>query len=125
MITHAGSRSWLHALAANFTHPLALLLWFGAVMAFTANATELALAIVVVVAINGVFALLQEHRAERVVEALLARAALSARVVRDGKERVVLATELVPGDLVALAAGDVVPADCVLLRADGLSISRC
>ncbi|HEX7839062.1 MAG TPA: cation-transporting P-type ATPase [Kofleriaceae bacterium] len=114
------SYSWIRALVTNFTHPLALLLWLGAAMAFAARAPELA--IVCVVVINGVFAFLQEYRAERVVEALLARAALSARVVRGGNERIVPAAELVPGDLVVLAAGDVVPADCVLVRADGLSL---
>lgn len=46
----------MRAFVANFTHPLALLLWFGAAMAFAAQAPELALAIFAVVAINGVFA---------------------------------------------------------------------
>ena len=121
-VRRAASFSWPGAIAANFTHPLALLLWFGAVMAYAADAPELAAAIVCVVAINGIFALLQEYRAERVVEALLRRAALSARVVRGGAEQLVPASALVPGDLVLLAAGDVVPADCVLVRADGLSL---
>ncbi len=109
-------------LFANLTHPLALLLWFGAVMAFAADAPELALAIVAVIAINGAFAVFQEYRAERVVQALLARAALSTRVTRGGVEHVVPASEVVPGDLIALAAGDVVPADCVLVSAEGLSL---
>ncbi|HEU4730093.1 MAG TPA: cation-transporting P-type ATPase, partial [Kofleriaceae bacterium] len=121
-VHRAASFSWMRALVANFTHPLALLLWFGAVMAFAAEAPELTAAIAAVVVINGAFALIQEYRAERVVEALLARAALSARAVRAGTERLVPAAQLVPGDLVALTAGDVVPADCVLVHADGLSL---
>jgi magnesium-transporting ATPase (P-type) len=112
----------MRGLAANFAHPLALLLWFGATMAFAAQAPELALAIVAVIVINGLFAFLQERRTQRVVEALLARAALTARVLRDGVERVVPAAQLVKGDRVVLAAGDVVPADCELLADDTLSL---
>jgi magnesium-transporting ATPase (P-type) len=112
----------MRGLAANFAHPLALLLWFGATMAFAARAAELALAIVAVIVINGLFAFLQERRTQRVVEALLARAALTARVLRDGVERVVPAAQLVKGDRVVLAAGDVVPADCELLADDTLSL---
>lgn len=116
------ARSSIAALVANLSHPLALLLWFGAVMAFAARAPELASAIVGVVIINGAFATLQEYRAERVVEALLARAALFARVTREGREHVVPAAELVVGDVVLLAIGDVVPADCLLVQADALSL---
>jgi magnesium-transporting ATPase (P-type) len=121
-LPRTAARSWPAALVANLTHPLALLLWFGAVMAFAARAPELAVAIVAVVAMNGAFAVLQEYRAERVVEALLARAALSARVRRDDTESVVPASDLVPGDVVVLAAGDVVAADCILVQAEGVSL---
>jgi sodium/potassium-transporting ATPase subunit alpha len=116
------ARSRLHLLASNFIHPLALLLWFGATMAFAAAALALGIAIVAVVVINGVFATIQEERAERVVEALLARSAPSANVIRGGRERVVPAKEIVPGDLVALSMGAVVPADCVLVQTDSLSL---
>jgi len=112
----------MRSLAANVTHPLALLLWFGAAMAFAAQAPELALAIVTVIVINGLFAFLQERRTERAVEALLARAALTARVLCDGVERVVLAAQLVKGDRVLFATGDVVPADCALVENDGLTL---
>lgn len=107
---------------AQFTHPLALLLWFGAGMAFAAHAPALATAIIAVIASNGLFAYVQENRADRVIEALLARAAPSARVLRDGHELELPASELVPGDLMLLAAGHVVPADGALVRTDALSL---
>ncbi|WP_437955617.1 cation-transporting P-type ATPase [Sorangium sp. So ce119] len=112
----------LRALLAQFTHTLALLLWLGAGLAFAAGAPELGFAIVAVVVLNGVFAFLQEHRAEQVVSSLMRRIAVRARVVRAGVERGVPARELVPGDVVRLAAGELVPADCILLGADSLSI---
>jgi sodium/potassium-transporting ATPase subunit alpha len=112
----------LLAFAANFTHTLALLLWFAAGLAFAAGIPALGAAIVAVVAVNGVFAFAQEHHAEQVVAGLMRRVAVQARVVRDGQEQRIPSTELVPGDLVRLAAGDLVPADLVLLAADNLTL---
>jgi sodium/potassium-transporting ATPase subunit alpha len=115
-------RRVLVAFLANFTHTLALLLWFAAGLAFAAGIPELGGAIVAVVAINGVFAFFQEHRAEQAVAALMRRVAVQARVVRDGRERLLPAMDLVPGDVIRLAAGDVVPADCLLLETDNLTV---
>ncbi|GIG89108.1 cation-translocating P-type ATPase [Plantactinospora endophytica] len=57
---------------------------------------------------------------ERSLAELLSRSAVTARVRRDGTERVVAADELVPGDIVALDPGDAVPADCRVVEAVGL-----
>jgi calcium-translocating P-type ATPase len=108
--------------AANFTHTLALLLWFAAGLAFAAGIFELALAIVAVIVVNGVFAFIQEYRAEQVVAALVQSVAVRVVAKRDGTERTILASELVPGDIVRLARGDIVAADCVVIAADGLSL---
>lgn len=108
--------------AANFTHTLALLLWFAAGLAFAAGINELGGAIVAVVGVNGVFAFVQEYRAGQVVESLMRRVAVPARVLRDGSEVVVPSEEVVPGDIVRLAAGDIVPADVALLECDELSL---
>jgi sodium/potassium-transporting ATPase subunit alpha len=115
-------RHHVAAFLANFTHTLALLLWFAAGLAFAAGITELGAAIIAVVAVNGVFAYAQEHRAEQVVSGLMRRAAVQARVIRADQERRVPAPDLVPGDIIRLAAGDIVPADAVLLSADNLTI---
>jgi magnesium-transporting ATPase (P-type) len=107
---------------ANFTHTLALLLWFAAGLAFASGLPQLGAAVVAVIGVNGVFAFVQEYRAERVIESLMKRVAVNARVVRDGVERAVLAEVLVPGDVVRMAAGDIVPADCALVTADNLTL---
>ncbi len=116
------ARRPLLAFAANFTHTLALLLWFGAGLALAAGAPELGAAIVAVVAVNGVFAFVQEHRAEQVVESLMRRVAIQARVIRGATERRVPSQDLVMGDVIRLAAGDIVAADCILLESDNLSL---
>jgi sodium/potassium-transporting ATPase subunit alpha len=112
----------LRAFAAQFSHTLALLLWFAAGLAFAANIPELGGAIVAVIAVNGVFAFIQEYRAEQVVASLMRRVAVRARVLRDGALAVLPAADLVPGDVVHIAAGDIVPADCVILESDSLTV---
>ena len=66
----------------------------------------------------------EEYRSERALELLKELAAPTAKVIRDGKERVVLARELVPGDLVVLHMGDKVPADLRLIEAVNLRIDE-
>jgi calcium-translocating P-type ATPase len=118
----ARRRHLLAALAEHLTHTLALLLWFAAGLSFAAGIPELGAGIVAVVLVNAGFAFVQEHRAALVVAALMQSVALRARVVRDGAERTIAAAALVPGDIVVLRAGDVVPADCVLTSSDGLTL---
>jgi H+-transporting ATPase len=65
--------------------------------------------------INAVLSFTQEHRAAGVVQALRRRLQISARVRRDSNWRVIPARELVPGDIVRLRTGDIVPADIKLL----------
>lgn len=65
-----------------------------------------------------------ELRARRALDALHSLAAPRARVLRDGSLREIAASELVPGDVVALEAGDVVPADCRIISASGLAVDE-
>ncbi|HWC30132.1 MAG TPA: HAD-IC family P-type ATPase, partial [Dehalococcoidia bacterium] len=112
----------LRAFAAQFVHTLALLLWFAAGLAYAAGIPELGTAIVAIVLINGVFAFVQEYRAEQVIARLMRHVAVQARVMRDGVLRNVPALDLVPGDVIHLQSGDVVAADCVLLEAENLAV---
>ena len=65
--------------------------------------------------LNAAFAFVQERQGERAVEALQSYLPLVCSVVRDGERREVVATELVPGDVVVLEEGDRVCADARLL----------
>jgi calcium-translocating P-type ATPase len=108
-------RSRLRELAAQFTHPLALLLWAASVLALVAGIPALAAAIVAVIIVNAIFAFVQEVQAERAVEALQEYLAPHANVRRNGDRATIDATTLVPGDVILLAEGDHVSADARLL----------
>jgi magnesium-transporting ATPase (P-type) len=114
-ITRRGRRRWSREVAAQLTHPLALLLWGASVLAWFAGTPILAGAIVAVILLNAVFALLQEHQAEWAVEALAAFLPDTIAVLRDERRQLVDARELVPGDVIFLDEGDRVPADARLI----------
>ncbi len=73
-----------------------------------------------VVLLNAVIGYVQEGKAQRAMESVRDMLSPQAIVLRDGRRRVVNATELVPGDVVALQPGDKVPADLRLIKAKGL-----
>ena len=76
--------------------------------------------ILLIVVINAIMGVIQESKAEKALEALKGLSALNARVVRDGKEEIIDASQLVPGDIIKLEAGDYVPADARLIRSSSL-----
>jgi H+-transporting ATPase len=67
------------------------------------------------VVVNAILSFVQEQRAAGVVEALRKRLQVSARVRRDSSWQVVAARELVPGDIIRMRSGDIIPADVKLL----------
>ncbi len=83
-----------------------------------------AVAITAILLLNGVLGFVQEHRAEKALEALKQMAAPTATVVRDGVEREIQAADIVPGDVVLLEAGDKVPADGRLVEDAALKIDE-
>ena len=109
-------------LAAQLFHFFAVLLWAAGALAVLGGMPSLGAAIFVVIAVNGLFAFVQEHRAEHAAEALRRLLPRRATVLRDGRARAIDAAELVVGDVVRLSAGDRVTADLRLLERVGLGI---
>ncbi|MEI2614324.1 MAG: hypothetical protein V9G21_04595 [Methylotenera sp.] len=79
--------------------------------AFLGDVAAILLFIIVIVILNAIVGFIQEFRAERAMAALKRMSEASARVLRDGQVKTINASELVPGDVVLLEAGNVVPAD--------------
>lgn len=82
------------------------------------------LAILAIVLLNAVIGFLQEERAERALSALRRMSAPLAKAIRDGRLQTIEASELVPGDIVELEAGDNIPADVRLVRAFGFKVAE-
>lgn len=80
--------------------------------------------ILFVVVLNSVLGVLQESKAEEAIEALKTMTAATSKVLRDGKMQMVQSEELVPGDVIALEAGDSVPADARILSCASLKIEE-
>ncbi len=76
--------------------------------------------ILLIVVLNAVIGVAQENKAEKALEALKNMSAPHAKVIRDGKEQIINASELVPGDIILLEAGDFVPADARLIKSVSL-----
>jgi len=125
------ARSMLSRLAAQFTHFLAVLLWFAAALCFLSEylhpgegLLRLGIAIVAVIFINAFFTFLQEYRTEKAIEELRKMLPFRVAVIRNGAELEVDAAQIVPGDLVLLREGDKVPADARVVQASRLTVNK-
>ncbi len=120
----------LFSFAREFTHFFAIILWAGAALAFLAEhfdpgqgMARLGVAIVGVIVINGMFSFWQEYKAERAVAALRQLLPQKVKARRGGEIVEMLAIDLVPGDIVLLEEGCLVPADCRLVEAFALRVN--
>lgn len=100
-----------------------MLLAAGAITALLGHWVDAGVILAVVV-INAIIGFLQQGKAGRALDAIRNMLPLQTQVLRDGRRRELPATELVPGDIVYLAAGDKVPADLRLLDSRGLRIEE-
>lgn len=110
-------KSWWMMLLDQFRDFMILVLIAAAVVAGLIGEPADSIAIAVIVLLNAVLGFVQEYRAEKAMAALKKLAAPSATVVRNGHPEAIGAEGLVPGDLVLLEAGKVVPADLRLTEA--------
>ncbi|HEV2231242.1 MAG TPA: cation-transporting P-type ATPase, partial [Thermoplasmata archaeon] len=101
-----------------------VLLIVAAILSFPTGSPQMGFAILGVVVFNLSFNILQEHRAERTVEALRRLIPANAKVTRDGEPASVPVAEMVPGDVFVLEEGDRIPADARLLSAFGLTVDQ-
>ncbi|MCL5060573.1 MAG: cation-translocating P-type ATPase [Candidatus Thermoplasmatota archaeon] len=123
-LPEAGRRHPFIMLASQFTDFMILVLIAAAVIAGFIGEPQDTVAIVVIVFLNGIIGFVQEYRAERAMAALKQLASPQARVIRDGQPGLVDARELVPGDLVELEAGNIVPADLRLIGLASLKVDE-
>lgn len=130
-IMEAPQPSHIRTFAKHLTNLFALLLWGASIIAFIGELLKpgegfsiLAFAIMGVVFINGGFAFYQEYRAEKAFEELRKLLPFRVTVMREGKEKEIQVSEVVPGDIVLLKEGDQVPADIRLVEAAAMKVDN-
>jgi Ca2+-transporting ATPase len=121
-IPEARGRGPLRMLLAQFTDFMILVLIAAAAVSATIGDLKDALAILLIVVLNALIGFTQEFRAERAMAALKQLVPAAAVVVRDGRHQSVRAADIVPGDVVVLEAGNLVPADLRLVDAKQLRV---
>ena len=120
----ARERAWLSIFLAQFRSLIVALLVVSTCIAFSLGENVEAIAILVVIVLNAGIGFFTEWNAAQALVALQKQAVPVAHVVRDGTERELPAAELVPGDLVILAAGARVPADGRIVETARLQIEE-
>lgn len=108
----------------QFKSPLVYILFFAALVAFVMNDLVDAFVILVVVLLNSLIGFAEEYQSNRTLEQLKKIVTVNALVLREGQVRMVLASELVPGDIIVLKTGQKVPADARLFLVQELSTAE-
>ncbi|MBI5845954.1 MAG: cation-translocating P-type ATPase [Deltaproteobacteria bacterium] len=123
-LAEKGGASVWKMLLAQFADVMIVVLMVAAVVSGILGEVADTVAIVVIVVVNAIIGFVQEYRAEKAMEALKKMAAPAAVVIRDGAPEHVAAFRVVPGDIVVMEAGSVVPADVRLVEAVKFSVEE-
>jgi len=124
VVARSRALAWIRLLGRQFASPLVLILIFGAVVSLALRDWVEAAIILAIVAGSALLGFAQEFRASQAIAELQGRIALLVRVRRDGALREIPASQLVPGDVVLLSAGNRVPADGRVLEARDFLVSE-
>ena len=116
--------SALRLLLRQFESPLVLILAFAAAISLVLQQWVDAAIILAIVLGSSLLSFFQEYRASTAVEELKRRLALVCRVMRDGVEQTVPVSTIVPGDLILLSAGNLIPADGLVIEAEDFLVSE-
>jgi len=111
-------------LLAQFNSPIILLLVFASGLSYYLHQVAGASIILVIIFISGLLGFWQERSAADAVAGLLAIIQIKASVLRDGMQKDVLVEHVVPGDIIVLNAGDIVPADSLILQSKDLFVNE-
>jgi len=116
--------SWLQILLRQFKNPIFIILIACALVAGFFAETEQSIAILSMIALSVALGFFNEYRAEKIVVDLRRNVSIKAVVTRDDRASEVDARLLVPGDLVSVYIGDIVPADLRLVECKNLQVNE-
>lgn len=121
---NGASASGLIIFLRQFKSPLVLILVFAAIISSLTGETQEAAIIVIIILASCILSFTQEYGASKAMQALRARISRKATVIRDGVESTIDADAIVPGDVVRLSAGNLIPADGILLDTLDFNVSE-
>jgi len=117
-------KSVLAIVASQFKELMIVILFVAAIISALVGEVSDAFVIVVIIILNAAVGFIQEYRAEKAIEELNKLSSSHAIVLRKGQRQQIPEAQLVPGDIVSLEAGDIVPADIRLLEVHALKIEE-
>lgn len=117
-------KSFVAKVIAQFADFLIIILIVAAIVSAAVGEVSDSIVILAIVVINALLGIYQEGKAEKSVEALQKMSAPNAKVFREGRQIEVPAANVVPGDIVILETGDIIPADVRLIESSNLKIEE-
>ena len=121
--SHSRNSVW-KLLLRQFESPIILILFAATIISMFLGEVTDGIIILAIIIPSGLLGFWQEHRASKTMESLMSQVQIHVEVIRDRKEMTVPIAEVVVGDLVALRAGDLVPADLHVVEASGLMVDE-
>lgn len=117
-------KPWYVIFLRQFTDLLIIILFVAAAISLAVGETADAITIFVIIVLNGVLGFVQEYKAENAIEALKRMLNPTCKVLRDSKEKIINAKDLVVGDIVLLTIGDKIPADIRFIEGANLKVDE-
>ncbi|MCU0660551.1 MAG: HAD-IC family P-type ATPase [Candidatus Pacebacteria bacterium] len=120
----AKETTWYEVLFRQFTSPFVYILFFASVLSFVTGGVIDSIIILVFILINAILGFFQEYHSERSLLALKQFVKSLSRVRRNNNEMLISTEELVPGDLLILGTGDIVPVDARVISVNNCSVNE-
>ena len=109
---------------SQFRSPIIIILFVSAILSFFLGEITDGIIIIIILLASGILSFVQEHQASQAIQRLLALVSITTQIIRDGQAIEIPIDQVVPGDIVKLSAGDIIPADCRLISSKDLYVDE-
>jgi len=123
-VLHEKKQCWWSKLFAFFWGPIPWMIEIAALLSLVLQRWPDFIVIIAMLLINAILGFVQEHKAGNAIAALKEKLALHSQVLRDGRWQTIEAKNLVPGDIVSIKLGNIIPADIKLMDGEYLTIDQ-
>ncbi|MCL5433932.1 MAG: plasma-membrane proton-efflux P-type ATPase [Candidatus Marsarchaeota archaeon] len=109
---------------SKFYGPVQALLWLVILLSYLLNHMRDFYIVIALLIFNAIVSFIEEYKADKSIDALKQRLSQHARVIRDKVWQMIPARELVPGDIIRIRMGDIVPADAKIINSEGIEVDE-